>query len=182
MSQPPLPVFQRLCIEWGRDGRTPALTARRRELPRCYPLPLSPLPAGVVALAQSVDWSDEDGFTHARETVLHHEQLATLHPAELELHPSEASEGLELVPTPHLGGTDFGGRLMLRRGQIARYEWNERLFDALGTYTGRVRHTVISVGLCPQPLSAQAFFKLPDFYVSHLVDLNERRWRKGRAG
>lgn len=180
----PLLIFQRLSIEWGREGRTAALTARRRELPRQYPLPPSPLPAGMVALAQNVEWTDADGFTHATETVWPYTRLDGLGGTGLDVTATPDADTLELLPAPHLGGFGpggMGGRLRLRPGQLARYEWNERLGEAFGA-EGRVRHTVVSVSLCRRPLPDGVLSKVPDFYVSHLIDLSDRRWRAGRAG
>lgn len=172
----PLLIFQRLCTEWGREGRSAALTALRRDLPKAYPLPAVPNLGGVVALAQNVEWTDADAFAHARETVLTYGQLADLHSVNspspgIQATPVE-SGSWQLVPLPFTG---LGGALRLRPGQLARFEWNERLGE-------RCRHTVVSVALGGRTLDPRLFLKLPDFYLSHMVDLNERRWKARRVG
>ncbi len=39
-----------------------------------------------------------------------------------------------------------------------------------------------SLSLCRRPLLDRALGEVPNFYVSQLIDLNERRWRVRRAG
>lgn len=159
-------IFQRCAAEWGERGRSAALSAKRRELPKFYPLP--PVPLDLAALAHNLEWSDHDGFECPQETVLHYASLAELFAPEL--HLSGSADTLELMPLlPELGGV-----VRLRVGQLARYEWNEHLG------TGRVRHTVMSVGLFTPPVRADALARLPDAYLSHLIDLNQRR--RGAGG
>lgn len=173
-------IFQRLAIEWGQAGRSALLTARRRELPKAYPLSLALVPAGVVAVAQNVEWNDEDGFTHAHETLHQYENLTGLHPAELQVNPTANGENLELMPTPLMGIPHLGQRLRLGVGQVARFEWNEHL-GADSSGAGRVRHTIISVSLSPRTVNKDVFSKMPDLYYSHCIDLNQRRLKAGRV-
>ena len=163
-------IFQRLAIEWGKEGRSAALTALRRDLPKAYPLPSLPNLGGVVAVAQNVEWSDADAFATARETVLPYGQWADLPASEIQVSPADAG-GWQLVPLPFTG---LGGQWRLGAGQLARFEWNERLGE-------RCRHTVVNVTLCAGPLRSDLFMRLPDVYQSHCIDLNERRYRAGRA-
>lgn len=176
----PVLLFQRLAFEWGREGRSALLTARRRELPKSYPLSLADVPAGVAALAQNVEWTDADGFLHAHETRHEYADLSGLHPDEVTVNPGPAGsvelEGVELVPTARLGIPNLGPRLRLGLGQLARFEWNEHLGG------GRVRHTIISVCLSPRTVSRDPFTRVPDLYSSHCIDLNQRRLKAGRAG
>lgn len=176
MSSDTLTILQRLCIEW-RAGLSAPLLQRRRALPKWYALPTEPLPAGVVTLAQNVEWSDADAFAAARETVLQYGPSNAQQFPELKVTHNPDTAALELVPTPLTGLAVVGPRLRLGVGQIARYEWNERLTGEQVRY----RHTIISVALVAAPLRADLFAKLPDFYVSHMVDLNERRYKARRA-
>ena len=176
-----LVIFQRLAVEWGRKGRSALLTARRRELPKSYPLLLSPVPAGVVAVAQNVAWTDEDGFLHATETVQPFETFTGFQPSEVQVKAGNTVESVELVATPLLGIPNVAPRLRLGMGQVARFEWNEHL-GTDDTGEGRVRHTIISVALSPRTVNRDLFSKLPDLYYSHCIDLNQRRLKAGGTG
>lgn len=161
----PLLVFQRIAFEWGQAGRSALLTARRRELPKSYPLSLTPVPAGVVAVAQNIKWTDEDGFTHPLETTHQYGQLSDLQPTEVEFTAGLDSESWQLAPLPLTG---LSGSLKLGVGQLVRFEWNERLGE-------RRRHTIINVTLCRRPVRNDVFMRLPDLYQSHMIELREKK-------
>lgn len=165
----PLLILQRLCIEWGQAGTTALLTARRRGLPKSYPLLLTPVPKGVLAVAQNIEWTDEDGFTNPLETIHQYGQLGDLQPAEVEFTPGLDAESWQLAPLPLTG---LSGSLKLGVGQLARFEWNERLGE-------RRRHTIINVTLCRRPLRNDVFMRLPDLYQSHMIELREKARRAG---
>lgn len=157
-------VLQRLASEWGREGRSAALSALRRELPKAYPLPALADLGGVVAVAQNAEWSDADAFAMARETVLKYGRLADLSKSQMEVTHTDA-DGWQLLPLPLAG---LGGKLRLAVGQLARFEWNERLGE-------RCRHTVVNVTLCAGPIRSDLLMRLPDLYQSHMIELRDKK-------
>ncbi|RJF71324.1 hypothetical protein D3875_06785 [Deinococcus cavernae] len=152
-------------------------------MPKWFALPNDALDAGVVTLAQNVEWSDADAFAAARETVVQYGPGNAPQSPEVVVTPTcglhrTDPDGLELAPTPLTGIPAAPQRLNLRVGQFARFEWNERLTGEAVRY----RHTIINVALTAAPLPADLLARLPDFYLSHMVDLNERRYKARRAG
>lgn len=170
----PLIALQRLAYEWGPGGSA-ALMAARRALPRHYPFPTA-LPSGLVAVAQSVQWTDEDAFTHAHDHVELYDTFTVpggiaLHEPGVQLAPDPEGSALALRPTPATGIPTAGRPFPLRPGQTARFEWNERLDTGTGP---RYRHTIVNIGLCARALTPDLFTRLPDLYRSHMIQLRDR--------
>lgn len=166
-------VYQRLTVEWGRAGQTAALTARRRDLPRTFPLPPLTLPDHVTALAHTVTWTDADGFTLPTETLHQYATPHALPTPDMTVERTTPDDGYALHPAPHLTPNGTPHRFHLNTGQLARFEWNEHLPGE----PARVRHTILSVSLSPHPVLPEVLCRLPDLYRSHMLDLNERRNR-----
>ncbi|ASN80666.1 hypothetical protein [Deinococcus ficus] len=171
----PVIALQRLAYEWGPDGCSAALLAARRALPRHYPLPTL-LPSGLMAVAQSVQWTDQDAFTHPHDTVQVYDaatatETAPLHVPGVHVTPDPHGRTLALRPAPTTGIPTAGRPFPLRPGQTARFEWNERLDTGTGP---RYRHTIVNIGLCARALTPDLFTRLPDLYRSHMIQLRDR--------